>query len=222
MQRSFAEWAGGLGWVRIAHGRTALEGPASRGNHGHVETTDLLFFALAVLFVLGVVLLDRRLGRIQHDLRQLDELAKLSQKVASLTGLLDRNEVSAQLEAKLTEVAESEQRMVAAVGEVTREVAELRRGGERQAAERRAAEQRAVELPPEPEPLDVAGLVADHLATAGFDEVRLVSDLGQLTGHTGRVVFEAQRRGVMHKGHVRLSDGRIVEQSVRAAYSTFP
>jgi len=187
-----------------------------------VETTDLLFFALAILFVGGIMLLDRRLGRIQRDLARLDELATLSQKVASLAGQLDRKEVSAQLATKLTEVAESDQRMVAALGELTREVTELRRGADRMAAERRASEQRAEQLPePAPGP-DLAERVADHLAQRGFDEVRLVSDLAGLQGSTGRVVFEAQRQGVLHKGHVRLNDGRVVDESVRAAYSTFP
>lgn len=183
-----------------------------------VETTDLLFSALAILFVVGVVVLDRRLGRVQQDLARLDELAALSQKVASLAGQLERKEVSAQLETKLTEVAESEQRMVAALGQLSREVTELRRS-----ADRRAAERRAAELPPSVDPApDLATLVTDHLAEGGFDEVRLVSDPALLKGHSGRVVFEAQRRGVMHKGHVRIRDGRVVDESVRAAYSTFP
>jgi len=187
-----------------------------------VETTDLLFFALAILFVGGIVLLDKRLGRIQKDLGRLDELSTLAQKVASLAGQLDRKEVSAQLAAKLTEVAESDQRMVAALAELSREVGELRRGADRVAAERRAAEQRAEQAPVPPPAPDLAELVADHLAQRGFDEVRIVSDLGTLQGSSGRVVFEAQRRGVLHKGHVRLNDGRVVDESVRAAYSTFP
>jgi len=203
-------------------GSPALEGLLSKGNHVPVETTDLLFSALAILFVGGVMLLDRRLGRIQKDLARLDELGTLAQKVASLTGQLDRKEVSAQLATKLTEVAEGEQRMVAALGELSREVTELRRGADRQAAERRAAEQRAELLPDPPPGPDLAELVADHLAHRGFEDVRLVSDLGALQGSSGRIVFEGQRQGVLHKGHVRLNDGRVVDESVRAAYSTFP
>jgi hypothetical protein len=177
-----------------------------------METTDLLFGALAILFVGGVMVLDRRLGRIQRDLERLDELTGLAQRVASLAGQLDRKDVSAQLEAKLTEIAEGERRMVSALAEVTRELTEMRR-----AAERRAAEQA-----PAPPPSDAGSVVRDHLAGEGFDQVRLVTDPSSLEGRSGKVVFEAFRQGVLHKGHVQLSDGRVVDQSAQASYSTFP
>jgi len=177
-----------------------------------VETTDLFFGALAILFVGAVLVLDRRLGRIQRDLDRFDELAGLPKRVVNLAGQLDRTAISGQLEAKLTEFAEAERRMVSSLAELTHEVSEMRRAAERWSAER----------PPDPPPTDVGSVVRDHLSGRGFDEVRLVTDLATLQGNSGRIVFEALKQGVMHKGNVQLNDGRVVDESWQANYSTFP
>ena len=50
----------------------------------------------------------------------------------------------------------------------------------------------------------------------------MLTDLSTLEGGTGRAVFEAHRDQVMHKGHVRLSGGAVVDTQARAAYTAFP
>ena len=72
-----------------------------------------------------------------------------------------------------------------------------------------------------PEP-DVSQAVREHLLERGFDEVHILADLNRLEGRSGRVVFEGRRHGVMHKGHVSVQDGAVVDLSERAAYSAFP
>ena len=75
---------------------------------------------------------------------------------------------------------------------------------------------------PAAEPADIAHRVREHLQEQGFDSVQILSDLTRLEGRDGRVVFEARRHGAMHKGHVGLRDGAVVDEAVRAAYSAFP
>jgi hypothetical protein len=46
--------------------------------------------------------------------------------------------------------------------------------------------------------------------------------LESLSELSGRVLFEARRRGVIHKGHVLLAAGRVQSESVQSAYAAFP
>lgn len=169
---------------------------------------------LGLLIIGAVVLLDRRLSALQTELARRDDVAELSRRLRELSAELDRDELSAPLAARITEFAEAERRLFAALAEVRGELSDLRR-----AAERRAA---AEGLPAVPEPPDLGAVVREHLAARGFDRVAILSDLTRLVGREGRVVFEARRDGVMHKGHVGLADGEVVDEDVRAAYSAFP
>jgi len=64
--------------------------------------------------------------------------------------------------------------------------------------------------------------IREHLARLGFDDVHLLTDLESLPELSGRVVFEARRRGVLHKGYVQLAAGRVQSESVQSAYAAFP
>jgi hypothetical protein len=163
--------------------------------------------AVAAVLVFGLAAagfgLFRRLEQIRQRLEALDKLAVLEQRLDQLISQVERREFSAALSAKLTEFTEAHARLAAAV-------AELRRA--------------RVERPaPEPAPAtDPAGIVAAHLRRLGFEDVHLVTDVETLDAGSGRVVFEARRRGVQHKGHLELRGGTVVSESIQSAYSTFP
>ena len=176
--------------------------------------TDMLllcFGALAVLGVAGVILLDRRLARIGQQLQALDDLADLAERVRGLGAELQRKELNEALQAKLTELGEAQARSAAGLAEVLEQVGELARSLERSVHELG---------PPDGEALSQR--VRTHLAEQGYEQVRILSDLGGTQAGTGRVVFEARRDTVMHKGHVSLVDGEVVDEKVRSAYAAFP
>ena len=176
-----------------------------------MEPATLLFSALAVLVVGAVWVLDRRLQKVEAALDRLDELDTLGARIGALAAELDRKEASSQVQAKLTEVAEAERRLVAALGDVTRQVAELRRTTERQGR-----------LTPAAPPPDLADVVQAHLAAEGFERVQVLTELSRIEGRSGRVAFEARKGGVMHKGHASVEEGRVVEENLQSAYSAFP
>ena len=169
------------------------------------------FAVLAALGVGGVMLLDRRLTRVQERLARLDDLETLAERVRGLSTELHRKELNDRVQDKLTEVGEAQRRASAALVELQSQVAELVRGLE-QRAEQRAA----------PPAEDISERVRRQLDASGFDQVRILSDLGQLSGRSGRVVFEARRDGVVHKGHLSLADGEVVDETSRSAYAAFP
>ncbi|GJM20381.1 MAG: hypothetical protein DHS20C15_02960 [Planctomycetota bacterium] len=154
------------------------------------------------------------MGRVEEGLARLDQLDALTERVQQLAHELDRRQLNAPLQAKLTELAETGERSRVAFMEVQERVAELGRLVD--------ARLEAVTDTPAAGPADLAERVREHLRAQGFERVQILSDLTKLDGHDGRVVFEARRNGVMHKGHVGLRDGAVVDESVRAAYSAFP
>ena len=65
-------------------------------------------------------------------------------------------------------------------------------------------------------------MAREHLERMGYRRVRLLSDLGSLSGRSGKVVFEASRDGAAHKGQVVVEDGVVRDVNTRSAYSAFP
>jgi hypothetical protein len=167
---------------------------------------DPLLVAAAVL-VFGLAAagygLSRRLEALRQRLELLDRLAVLEQRLDQLISQVERREFSAALSAKLTEFTEGHARLAAAV-------AELRQ----QRVERRAT--------PATPGTDPGSIVHAHLERLGFEDVHLLTDPVSLVDGAGRIVFEARRRGVQHKGHLDLAGGKIVHESIQSAYSTFP
>jgi chromosome segregation ATPase len=161
---------------------------------------------VVALLVLGIAAagfgIVRRLDQVHEQLKQLDQLGELAQRVDALSARVDRQEYSAALQAKLSEFTEEISRLSAAVAEL------------------RAAA--GDPLAREPEAADLADRVRRHLTRMGFEQVHLLTDLAELEDDSGRVVFEARRRGVTHKGHLELEDGEVVNETVHSAYSTFP
>lgn len=169
--------------------------------------------ALALVVVTGVLFLDRRMARLQAELSQLDALAELADRVKALAAELDRKELSARVQSKITEFTESNRRLTAALTELRQDLDEVRRSSELHSG---GGPEVGGGAP------DLASVVRDHLSSGGYRRVQLLSDLTELQGLTGRIVFEASKDGAVHKGHVDLRDGAVVEESVRSAYSAFP
>ncbi|MHC5211638.1 MAG: hypothetical protein ACYTG2_13040 [Planctomycetota bacterium] len=163
--------------------------------------------AVAAVLVFGLAAagygLSRRLEQIRQRLETLDKVQVLEQRLDQLISQVERREFSAALSAKLTEFAEAHARLAASVAEL------------RQAHVERPARAEAPATDP-------AGVVHAHLRRLGFEDVHLLTELETLSDDSGRVVFEARRRGVQHKGHLELQDGKIVHESIQSAYSTFP
>ncbi|HVQ25292.1 MAG TPA: hypothetical protein VMV01_08940 [Planctomycetota bacterium] len=166
---------------------------------------DPLLAALALL-VLGLGFigfgLSRRLDRVRADLARLDKLDALEKRVEALTAQLEQSDFGATLQSRLAEFTEANLRLAAAL-------AELRQ---------RLPAGKAFKPPPST-PSDA---IREHLARLGFDDVHLLTDLESLPELSGRVVFEARRRGVLHKGYVQLAAGRVQSESVQSAYAAFP
>jgi hypothetical protein len=165
----------------------------------------LLVVAAVLVFGLAAVGfgLSKRLEHIRERLEELDRLPAMERRLEQLVSQVERPEFSSALAGKLTEFTEAHARLAASVA---------------------ALRQSRVPLPDaeSAEATDPAGLVQAHLRGLGFVEVHLVTDVETLDEGTGRIVFEARRKGVQHKGHVELQDGKIVRESIQAAYSSFP
>jgi len=161
-----------------------------------------------VLLALGLVVLAvglfRRLERVRGALSGLDELAAVRQRLDALQAQVERTEFSAALQAKLTEFSEENSRLTSAVRDLERRLPQVAPGRGRQP------------------PTDLGELVRRHLVGLGFEGITILTDLRELAGPSGRVSFEARRRGVMHKGHALLKDGEVVDETLHAAYATFP
>lgn len=179
-----------------------------------MELVLIAIGALGLLGLMGVLLLAKRLGGLQGLLSPLDRLDEIERRLGDLSAEFDRKELNTLLQVKMTEVTEANRRLLHSVGELRLEVQEIK-----DATAQRGGALRSGEGGESPS-LDV--IVRSHLASNGFTEVQLLSDLASLHDQTGRVVFEARRAGVMHKGHVNLLEGRVVDENVRAAYSAFP
>jgi hypothetical protein len=167
--------------------------------------------AVAAVLVFGLAAagygLSRRLEHIRVRLELLDRLAVLESRLEQLVSQVERREFSAALSAKLTEFTEAHARLAASVAGLRQE-REMRPAAEPEPAGERA-----------PGP---AGAVQARLAQLGFEDVHILTDVETLAGGSGRVVFEARRRGVQHKGHIELRAGVVVNESIQSAYSTFP
>jgi len=169
-----------------------------------MQTLLIIVLALVLLLVAAALLLLRRLEALGARLAPLSRLADVDARVAALAGQVERREFSVALQAKLTELAESQARLAAAVAGLQEGLA--------------AAPSARAALPDG----DLLGIVREHLVAQGFAGVCLLTDAGQLAGRSGRVAFEARRDGVLHKGHTQLQDGEIVDDTIRAAWATFP
>lgn len=179
-----------------------------------METLLLACFGvLAALGVGAVMLLDRRFQRLHERLARLDDIEALGERVRGLSTELHRKELNERLATRLSELGEAQRRVTAALNEVQQKLVELGT----------LAEQRAQVAPPSaPAPEDLGLRLRRHLAGRGFEQVSLLSDLGPGQGGSGKVVFEARRDGVLHKGHLELADGEVVSEQVRSAYTAFP
>lgn len=179
-----------------------------------MEPVLIAIGALGLLGLLGVVLLAKRIARVEAGQGHLDRLEEIERRLGDLSAEFDRKELNTQLQSKMTEITEANRRLVHAVGELRKDLQELK-----------DASAASVSQPSSPEgdkPQSMEAVVCGHLTADGYTDIQLLSDLTQLNGRSGRVVFEARRTGVMHKGHVNLKDGRVVDENVRAAYSAFP
>lgn len=166
---------------------------------------DPLLAALALLVLaFGVVGFGfvRRLERLRGELARLDKLDVLEQKLAALTAQVEQGELSVALQAKLAEFTEADRKLTGALAELRQRLPTPRltkaHGG------------------------NPADTVREHLSRLGFDELHLLTDFETLPELSGRVVFEARRRGVLHKGFVELAAGRVLSESVQSAYAAFP
>ena len=167
---------------------------------------DPLLATLALL-VLGMGLVgfgfSRRLDRMRGELARLDKLEALEQRVAALATQLEQSELGGALQARVTELAEANLKLAAGL-------AELR--------QRLPAAGKPVRAPA----TTPADAVREHLGRLGYDDVHVLTDLETLPQMSGRVVFEARRRGVLHKGYVELAAGRVQAESAQSAYAAFP
>jgi hypothetical protein len=120
---------------------------------------------------------------------------------------VERREFSAALSAKLTEFTEAHARLAASVAGLRQERSEQPAPPPGPAGDRATG---------------AAGAVQARLAQLGFEDVHVLTDVATLDAGSGRVVFEARRRGVQHKGHIELRAGVVVNESIQSAYSTFP
>lgn len=163
---------------------------------------------LAGVLALGIAVLafitQRRLAAVQRALELLEQLPVMAERLDTLSERVERREFSAALSAKLTEVSESHRRLASSVTALAQRVA-----GDTSAPGDEAAG-------------DLAALVRRHLGRMGFEAIQILTDLDELDQGSGRVVFEARRLGVTHKGHVELLDGEVVGEQIRSAYSAFP
>ncbi|RKY22204.1 MAG: hypothetical protein DRQ55_01865 [Planctomycetota bacterium] len=176
-----------------------------------IEVLLICFAVLAALSVGGVVLLDRRLQQLSERLEPLEQLAGLSERVRGLSTELHRKELNERLAQHLHELADAQSRVTAALSELQQQVSDVSRSLERSA-------QAAAVAPADA----LSDRVRRHLAAQGYEQVTLLSDLSAIKGGSGRVVFEARRDGVVHKGQLSLAEGEIVDAVVRSAYSAFP
>jgi hypothetical protein len=166
---------------------------------------DALLATLALLVIgLGAVGwgFSRRLDRMRSELARLDKLEALEQRVAALSAQLEQSEFSAALQARLSEFAEANLKLASGLAELRQRlpVGKVSRA----------------------HPAQPADSVREHLGRLGFEDVHLLTDLETLPQLSGRVVFEARRRGVLHKGYVELSAGRVLAESAQSAYAAFP
>ena len=126
-----------------------------------------------------------------------------------------------QHEHEQAEVGEAQARVAATLSALEQQFAAFGAHADRRVAEERLA--RAAEQEARPSEGDLAAAaVREHLMGAGHEQVRILTDLGSLQAGTGRVVFESLRAGVMNKGHVVVTDGRVSDERIRTAYGAFP
>jgi len=67
--------------------------------------------------------------------------------------------------------------------------------------------------------------VVNRLLALGFERVQIVTGIDELTAledGDGDVSVEAHRRGVLHKGRLKIESGAITATELKPAYSTFP
>ena len=166
---------------------------------------DPLLATMAVL-VLGLGAagfgLARRLDRMRTELSRLDKLDLLAQRLEALAAQVEQSEFSAALQAKLTEFSEANLKLASALAELRQRIPAPK-----------------LSKAPGGNPLDT---VREHLDRLGFEDVHVLTDLESLPELTGRVIFEARSRGVLHKGYVELAAGRVQSESVQSAYAAFP
>lgn len=176
----------------------------------------ILFLAIAALGLLvlfGFFQAGRRLARVEERLGDLGKLDGFAERIQQISHELDSSQLNAPLQAKLTELAEAEERGRTALLELQQRLVELTR----------VVDSRLEAVGPAAVDAEgVAQRVRTHLIDRGYERVQILSDLTRLDGRDGRVVFEARRHGAMHKGAVDLRDGAVVDEAVRAAYSAFP
>jgi hypothetical protein len=146
--------------------------------------------------------LSRRLDKLRGELSRLDKLDALEQRLEALAAQVEQSEFSAALQAKLTEFSEANLKLASALAELRQRIPAPK-----------------LSKAPGGNPVDV---VREHLDRLGFEEVHLLTDLESLPELSGRVVFEARRRGVLHKGFVELAAGCVQSESVQSAYAAFP
>ncbi len=160
------------------------------------------------LLVAGMVLLvgsglRRRLDALAESLERLDQLEALSTRLEDVADAVEERQLAGRLQAKFTELGEELARLTSAVAEL-----------------QQVRQQEAVPAAPVPE--DLGTVVRHHLSGQGFERIQILTNVTELAGYSGRVAFEASRRGVTHKGHVSVREGVVVEDKVHASYSAFP
>jgi len=166
---------------------------------------DPLLATLAVLVLaLGLVGFGvvRRLDRLRSQMARLDRLDALEKRLEELAAQVEQSEASAAMQARMAELNEAHLKLASGLSELRQRLPPARPARAR-----------------DEHPADA---VRDHLARLGFEEVHVLTDLESLPELSGRAVFEARRRGVLHKGYVELAAGRVLSESVQSAYAAFP
>lgn len=170
----------------------------------HARMLEVLAVAvlLLVLAVCGLAwALLRRVDALAVSLR---ELARLEGLERHLDAVAARIEGGAGMENRLTSLTESSQRLSAAVAELRSELLAPASGPSERSA---------------PGP---AESVRRHLAAQGYADIHVLTDLSTLPPEGGKVVFEARRQGVVHKGSVVYADGDCSGEQVQTAWAAFP
>jgi hypothetical protein len=167
--------------------------------------TPTLQFALTfVMLVVLATLLYRRMARYEQHMREEKEgVLQLNERLQALIESLDQIGTD-EIQQQLTESHEVLKRIADKLD-------------------------RPVEVPHHPvegrgqSATALLDLVEAKLYNLGYDKVMVVGDLSEAEPHARtRVVVEAEKDGVAHKGHLVLNGAAVTELEMTPSYQAFP
>lgn len=171
-----------------------------------METATILLTVGLCLLAILLFSVYRRLGPVAGLGDVTERLEELRDRVESIASQVEQSGVHEELRGRLTEFTEAHRRMEATVTRLVQEVHAVRPLDE------------SSDGPPE----NLQGYAVRHLEEAGYQKVQILEDLGEVEGLSGKVAFEAVRKGVMHKGHLMMREGVVTEENIQPVYSAFP